>query len=87
MQALNNRLENELAAVHKHFEEIMVKLRKTEDSLAENLSRVENTVLGKVVQVKAKTKEKSGGWKLPFFFLLLAIAGVAAFFGRLYRYV
>jgi len=85
LEELHHRLEAELARVNQHFEDMLEKIHQSEESLQKNLEKVEVTVLGKVQDVGEKARESQGGWRLPFFVLLLGLLGVAGFFARLYQ--
>ena len=82
---LHRKLENELASVQQHFEKVLHKLKTTEEELERNLKKVEGSVLNKVSKGMDAANQNKGGWKFPFFFLLLCVVGVAGFFYRLYR--
>ena len=85
LKELQNRLERELQQVQEHFETVMAKLKKTEEQLELNLKNVEKSLVQQVKSTREKTESASGSWKWPFFILVLMIAGVSGFFGRLYR--
>ncbi|GBG29310.1 Hypothetical Protein FCC1311_055322 [Hondaea fermentalgiana] len=85
LEELHHRLENELARVNKHFEEMLDKIHESEQNIEKNLEKVELSVLGKVNKAKEKATASQGGWKLPFIILLAALGAVSAFFYRLYN--
>mmetsp|Transcript_14576 Transcript_14576/g.26146 ORF Transcript_14576/g.26146 Transcript_14576/m.26146 type:complete len:156 (+) Transcript_14576:127-594(+) len=82
---LHKRLESELSRVNSHFEEMLEKIHESERNIEKNLARIEESVMGKVEDVKAKATESSGSWKWPFLILFIALLGLSGFFARLYR--
>ena len=85
LKELQNRLERELQQVQEHFENVMSKLKKTEEQLEINLKNVEKSLIQQVKSSNERTESASSGWRWPFFFLFLLLAGLAGFFGRLYN--
>jgi hypothetical protein len=85
LKELQNKLERELQQVQEHFESVMTKLKKTEEQLEVNLKNVEKSLIQQVKSSNERTESASGGWRWPFFILLILLAGLGGFFGRLYK--
>jgi len=85
LKELQNRLERELQQVQEHFETVMVKLKKTEEQLEQNLKNVEKSLVHQVKTTREKSESASYGWRWPFVILVILIAGLGGFFGKLYR--
>jgi hypothetical protein len=85
LKELQNRLERELQQVQEHFETVMIKLKKTEEQLENNLRNVEKTLIQQVQKTHEKSENASSSWRWPFFILFILLVGLGGFFGSLYR--